>query len=49
MRKVLLLGGGYATLSFLKSLDNNKVAEYDFTLISKENHHYLTNTDDYTR
>ncbi|WP_273404495.1 NAD(P)/FAD-dependent oxidoreductase [Campylobacter avium] len=40
MRKVLLLGGGYATLSFLKSLDNNKVAEYDFTLISKENHHY---------
>lgn len=40
MKKILLLGGGYANLSFLKNLNKDKFNEYELTLISKENHHY---------
>ncbi len=40
MKKVLLLGAGYGTLSFLKSLPKELYDEAEFTLISKTNKHY---------
>ncbi|MBM0636913.1 FAD-dependent oxidoreductase [Campylobacter sp. VicNov18] len=40
MEKILLLGGGYASLSFIKNLNKNTLKKYDITLISKEDYHY---------
>ena len=40
MKKIFVLGGGYANLAFLKSLDDEIFSLAEFTLISKHNYHY---------
>lgn len=40
MRKVLLLGAGYANLSFLTSLPKSIFQEAEFTIISQNSQHY---------
>lgn len=40
MQKVLILGGGYGSLSFIKSLRTADLKDFDFTLITKEREHY---------
>ena len=40
MKKIFVLGGGYANLAFLKSLDDEVFSLAEFTLISKHNYHY---------
>ena len=42
VKKVLILGGGYAGLSFIKNLHLDALGDYQFTLISKENEHYTS-------
>lgn len=41
-KEVLILGGGYATLSFLKNLPSAYFEEAHFKLISKSNEHYTS-------
>lgn len=40
MQKVLIVGGGYGSLSFIKSLRIADLKDFEFTLISKEREHY---------
>lgn len=40
MLKILVLGGGYAGLSFIKNLDSNIAKSANITLISNTNFHY---------
>ena len=40
MKKILLIGGGYGNLSFIKNLNKKTLQEYNFTSISKEDYHY---------
>lgn len=40
--KILILGGGYASLSFIKSLNASIFNQFDFSLISKEESHYIS-------
>ncbi|MCX2682287.1 FAD-dependent oxidoreductase [Campylobacter sp. MIT 21-1685] len=42
MKKVLILGGGYASLSFIKNLHFEQLQDFSFTLISRENRHYTS-------
>lgn len=40
MQRVLILGGGYASLSFIKSLRVADLRDFEFTLITQEKEHY---------
>lgn len=40
MQKVLILGGGYGSLSFIKSLRVADLKDFEFTLITQEREHY---------
>ncbi|RDU63185.1 NAD(P)/FAD-dependent oxidoreductase [Helicobacter sp. MIT 14-3879] len=42
MKKVLLLGAGYANLSLIKALDKSVFSKAEFTLISQTKFHYLS-------
>lgn len=42
MKKVLILGGGYASLSFIKNLRSKHLRKFSFSLISEENKHYTS-------
>ncbi|MCI5969379.1 NAD(P)/FAD-dependent oxidoreductase [Helicobacter sp.] len=42
MKNVVLLGGGYANLSFIKNLKEENFKEFNFTLISEETSHYTS-------
>ncbi len=42
MKKVLILGGGYAALSFVKSLSKSTLDKFDFTLVSATSEHYFS-------
>ncbi|RAX52065.1 hypothetical protein CCY99_07905 [Helicobacter sp. 16-1353] len=42
MKKILLLGAGYATMSFIKSIDNAYFKKAEFTLINPYDYHYHT-------
>lgn len=39
-QKVLVLGGGYASIAFLRSVLSSTLSSYDFTLITKNPYHY---------
>lgn len=40
MQKVLILGGGYGSLSFIRSLRIADLKDFEFTLITQEREHY---------
>ena len=42
MKKLLVLGAGYANLAFLKNLDSKFFRDFQVTLISKESYHYTS-------
>lgn len=42
MKKVLVLGGGYASMAFLKNLSQSTLSQAEFTLISQTPSHYMS-------
>lgn len=42
MKNVLILGGGYGSLSFIKQLKAKDFQDFSFTLITKESSHYTS-------
>lgn len=42
MKKIVVLGAGYATLAFLKKLDLANLGDYEISLISKYDYHYTS-------
>ncbi|CBG39444.1 NAD(P)/FAD-dependent oxidoreductase [Helicobacter mustelae] len=42
MKKIVVLGAGYGSLAFLKSLDQTGLDAYEVVLISKQDYHYTS-------